>query len=89
MHFGLYRGDWVEFDGTSRECAAYLIGWRALRAQALGALRAVDAQLLPEMSARTTCAARDAEGHRCMGREGHPLDHVTVVRWCASKKESP
>jgi len=83
--FGLYRGDVIAFDGTSRECAAYLIGWRDLRAQALGALRAVDAQILPDMSGRTLCRAQDPnDPHRdrvCLATIGHEGPHTTLLRW--------
>jgi hypothetical protein len=92
--FGLYRGDVIAFDGTSRECAAYLIGWRDLRAQALGALRAVDAQALPEMSGKTRCHAPDpSDPHRdswCLSPIGHEGPHVTIHRWRgAPRKTTP
>jgi hypothetical protein len=83
--FGLYRGDVIAFDGTSRECSAYLIGWRDLRAQALGALRAVDAQALPEMFGVTRCHALDPTDPSldrwCLSPIGHEGPHLTVRRW--------
>lgn len=79
--FALLRGGQVEFDGTARECSAFLIGWRDLRSSMLGELRAIDTQVMPEMSARTPCSAHDAEGRRCLGRAGHDGAHSTFSRW--------
>lgn len=83
--FALCRGDGVAFDGTARECAAYLIGWRDLRHQALGALRAADAIVMPEMSGRTRCHVPDpSDPHRdrwCLAPIGHEGPHTTISRW--------
>jgi len=81
--FALYRGDQIVFDGTSRECAAYLIAWRDLRAQTLAALRATDAQVLPEMSGKTRCLAHDPTDPDCccLAPIGHEGPHTTVHRW--------
>ena len=83
MQFALVNcNDQVAFDGTSRECAAFLIGWRDLRARLLGELHAVDAKTLPEMHPWTRCGARDAEGRACSARAGHKeLFHITFHRW--------
>lgn len=83
MQFALVdRNDQVTFDGTSRECAAFLIGWRDLRSRLLGELHAVDAKTLPEMHPWTRCGERDAEGRPCAARAGHtdPF-HLTFHRW--------
>lgn len=80
--FALLRGGEVVFDGTARECSAFLIGWRDLRSSVLGAVRAIDAQLMPEMSGRTRCGARDAEGRSCLASAGHKDPHTSIVRWC-------
>jgi len=74
-------GGQIAFDGTARECAAFLIGWRDLRRRMLNELRAIDAQPMPEMSACTACTARDREGRSCRGRAGHAGPHVTPVLW--------
>lgn len=80
--FALVRDGEVAFDGTARECSAFLIGWRDLRTQVLGAARAIDAKLLPEMSGRTTCQARDAAGRRCLLRAGHDgQKHAALAHW--------
>ena len=82
--FALVRSDsggQIAFDGTARECAAFLIGWRDLRRRLLNELRALDAQVIPEMSACTECTARDREGRSCRGRAGHAGPHVTPVLW--------
>jgi hypothetical protein len=79
--YALLRGDVVEFDGTARECSAFLIGWRDLRSSMLGALRAIDTQVMPEMSGRTRCGARDAEGRSCLARAGHEGQHSALLRW--------
>ena len=80
--FALLRDGEIAFDGTARECSAFLIGWRDLRTQVLGAARAIDAQLLPEMSGWTPCQAVDTSGRRCLARAGHAeFQHVTLNRW--------
>jgi hypothetical protein len=80
--FALFRGDQIEFDGTARECSAFLIGWRDLRSSVLGAVRAIDAQVMPEMSAVTRCQARDDRGNRCLLRAGHDgLKHARLAHW--------
>jgi len=83
--FALYRGDQIAFDGTSRECAAYLIAWRDLRSQILGSVRAVDAQVLPYMSAVTRCHALNPDDpghdHWCLSPIGHEDAHLSVRRW--------
>lgn len=66
--FALLRGSEVAFDGTSRECAAFLIGWRDLRSTVLGAVRAMETKILPEMHAATRCQARDKTGQPCLLR---------------------
>lgn len=84
--FGLWYGGELAFDGTSRECAAFLIGWRDLRVSVLGAVRAMDAQPLPEMSGRTRCEARDPHGRPCLLRAGHlerGQAHSALVSWPA------
>lgn len=83
MQFALMdRLGQVAFDGTSRECAAFLIGWRDLRSRLIGELHAVDAKTLPEMHAWTRCDVRDAEGRPCMARAGHTEPfHITFHRW--------
>lgn len=84
--YALLRGDEVAFDGTARECSAFLIGWRDLRSSVLGAVRAIDAQLMPEMSGRTRCGARDDAGHVCIASAGHSeLQHAALVRWEAPR----
>jgi hypothetical protein len=80
--YALLCGDEVAFDGTARECSAFLIGWRDLRTSVLGAVRAIDAQLMPEMSGRTKCGALDAEGRSCLAGAGHKdLQHTALARW--------
>ncbi len=36
--YGLLRAHEIEFDGTARECAAFLIGWRDLRSRVHGVI---------------------------------------------------
>lgn len=80
--FALLRGGEIAFDGTARECSAYLVGWRDLRSSMLGALCAVDAQVMPEMSAITRCQVRDKDGRRCLQRPGHDgQKHASIVYW--------
>lgn len=79
--FALLRGGQIEFDGTARECSAFLIGWRDLRSRMLADLRAVDAQPMPEMSARMPCRAYDGQYRQCLLRAGHEGPHSTLVRW--------
>ncbi len=80
--FTLVRGGEVAFDGTSRECAAFLIGWRDLRSSVLGAVRALETKIAPEMSASTKCQARDEKGERCLLRVGHDgFKHARLVYW--------
>jgi len=80
--FALLRGGEVEFDGTARECSAFLIGWRDLRSSVLGAVRAIETKVMPEMSGRTKCQALDAKGNCCLLRPGHDgQKHATVVYW--------
>jgi hypothetical protein len=79
--FALLRGGQVEFDGTARECSAFLIGWRDLRSSMLGALRAIETQVMPEISGRTRCGVRDAEGRSCLASPGHKDPHTALVRW--------
>jgi hypothetical protein len=88
-----FDGDWdavpytllcegeVKFDGTARECAAFLIGWRDLRSKVLGACRALDTQVMPAMASCTMCHARDTEGRRCLARAGHAGQHSALLRW--------
>jgi hypothetical protein len=81
-HFALLHGGEVAFDGTARECSAYLIGWRDLRSSVLGAARAFETKILPDMSASTKCQACDAKGERCLLRVGHDgLKHARLVYW--------
>jgi hypothetical protein len=81
--FVLMRGGEVAFDGTARECSAFLIGWRDLRSNVLGAVRALETtQIMPEMGASTMCQARDKAGQRCLLRVGHDgQKHATLVHW--------
>jgi len=81
--FALLRGAEVAFDGTARECSAFLIGWRDLRSSVLGAVRALETtKLMPEMKASTMCQARDKAGQRCLLRVGHDgQKHATLVHW--------
>jgi hypothetical protein len=80
--FALLRGGEVAFDGTSRECAAFLIGWRDLRSSVLGAVRALETKVMPEMHASTMCQVRDKEGRRCLLRVGHDqLKHAVLMYW--------
>jgi len=79
--FALLRGGEVAFDGTSRECSAFLIGWRDLRSSVLGAVCALETKVMPEMSGRTRCGARDAEGRSCLASAGHKGQHTAMVRW--------
>ena len=81
--FALLRGGEVAFDGTARECSAFLIGWRDLRTTVLGAVRALETtQIMPEMRASTMCPACDKAGQRCLLRVGHDgRKHATLVYW--------
>ncbi|HSX22869.1 MAG TPA: hypothetical protein VLE97_08870 [Gaiellaceae bacterium] len=79
--FALLRGDEVEFDGTARECSAFLIGWRDLRLRLLAELRAVDAHGVADMCGRTYCRAVDAEGRSCLRPAGHTDLHTALSRW--------
>ena len=82
MQFALLRGGEVAFDGTARECSAFLIGWRDLRTSVLGAVYAHETKAVPEMHASTMCPARDKEGQRCLRRVGHDgQKHATLVHW--------
>lgn len=80
--FALVRGGEVAFDGTSRECSAFLIGWRDLRASVLGSVRALEtSQIAPEVKASTMCQARDKNGQRCLLRVGHGRKHAALMYW--------
>lgn len=80
----------VEFDGTARECAAFLIGWRDLRARVLGELGATDAKIGPELTGAARCAEYDASGdRRCLHRSGHEGSHATLVPWHGSHRRTP
>jgi len=80
--FALVRGGEVAFDGTSRECAAFLIGWRDLRSSILGAVCALKTKIVPDMSASTKCQAVDEKGERCLLRVGHDgLKHTRLIYW--------
>lgn len=80
--FALFHGDMIAFDGTSRECAAFLIGWRDLRSSVLGSVRAMKTKALPEMHASTKCQARDKAGQKCLLRVGHDgLKHAALRYW--------
>ncbi len=81
--FALVRGGEVAFDGTSRECAAFLIGWRDLRSTVLGAVRALETtKIAPDMSSSTKCQAIDEKGERCLLRVGHDgQKHARLVYW--------
>lgn len=83
--FGLFCDGQIVFDGTSRECSAFLIGWRDLRSSMLGALRAVDSRVRPEMSAVTRCLARDPSDprgdHCCLLPVDHECAHSALRRW--------
>jgi hypothetical protein len=85
--YALLRGDpagyhEVVFDGTARECSAFLIGWRDLRSSVLGAVRALDTRVAPEMNASTRCPMRDKKGERCIQRVGHDgWKHASLVYW--------
>ena len=69
----------VAFDGTPRECSAFLIAWRDLRARLLSDLRVIDTQIMPEMSGRSMCPAHDATGRRCLSNTGHAGAHKAIV----------
>lgn len=75
------RGGDPAFDGTARECAAFLIGWRDLRARVLGNLHAVDAKSTTELMGRAPCGAVDQQGRSCIARVGHDGLHCTMLRW--------
>ena len=83
--FALLRGEEVAFDGTARECTAFLIGWRDLRTTVLGAVRALETtQIMPEMHSSTRCHALDKNGQRCLLCVGHEHDgrkHAALVYW--------
>lgn len=82
--YALLRGDLVEFDGTARECAAFLIGWRDLRTRVLGELHAYETKVTPTMNASSRCQVRDQRGERCLLRPGAEHDgkkHATIVYW--------
>lgn len=80
--FALVRGGEVAFEGTSRECSAFLIGWHDLRSSVLGAVRALETKVLPDMSASTKCQAIDEKGERCLLRVGHDgHKHARLVYW--------
>jgi hypothetical protein len=83
MQFALVRGGEVAFDGTSRECAAFLVGWRDLRSSVLGSVRALETtQIAPEVKAGTMCQARDKNGQRCLLRVGHDgRKHAALMYW--------
>jgi hypothetical protein len=92
VQYALVRDGEIEFDGTARECSAFLIGWRDLRSKVLGGVRAMDAQVMPEMSGRTRCRAPDPSdptGERCClaaaGHEDSP--HTALVCWSTAKVE--
>lgn len=80
--FALFCGDLPAFDGTARECSAFLIGWRTLRSRLLGELRATDEPPWPGVSARTMCEVRDKHGNRCLLHAGHDgLKHARLAHW--------
>ena len=80
--FALVHGSEVAFDGTSRECAAFLIGWRDLRSSVLGSVRALETKVMPDMAASTKCHAIDEKGERCLLRVGHDgFKHARLVYW--------
>jgi hypothetical protein len=80
--FALLLEGEIAFDGTARECSAFLIGWRDLRSSMLGAMHAVDVQVMPTMNGWTPCGKQDGEGHRCLRRAGHSdVVHSALVRW--------
>jgi hypothetical protein len=79
--FALVRGGEIAFDGTARECSAFLIGWRDLRSSVLGAVRAIDTQVMPKMSGRTLCRAHDGHYRQCLLRAGHEGPHLALHRW--------
>lgn len=81
--FALLCGGQIRFDGTARECSAFLIGWRDLRSRMLGELRAVD-RVAPDVSGASQCPAYDLPwggNHRCLLRAGHEGPHSTLERW--------
>ncbi len=77
----------VKFDGTARECSAFLIGWRDLRSSVLGAVRVRDESKViqpetPEMRGSSRCSMRDKEGNRCLQPMGHDgWKHATISWW--------
>jgi hypothetical protein len=80
--FALLHAGKVAFDGTARECAAFLIGWRDLRSRMLTELRAHETKVLPDMHASTRCGVLDKAGHRCIKLVGHDgWRHATLVYW--------
>jgi hypothetical protein len=81
--FALLHGGEVAFDGTARECSAFLIGWRDLRSSVLGAVRAIETKVMPTyISGSTKCQALDKAGQRCLLRVGHDgQKHATLVHW--------
>ena len=83
--YAIFRGGEVVFDGTARECSAFLIGWRDLRRQVLGAVHASDAKVVPEMSGIARCRAADPSDrmgeHCCLLPVGHEGAHSALRRW--------
>ena len=79
--YALTRVSQVLFDGTVRECAAFLIGWRDIRSSMLGALHVVDAQVTRDMAGRTPCRAPYDSDRTCILDVGHEGPHAVAVRW--------
>jgi hypothetical protein len=83
--FALLRGGQVAFDGTARECSAFLVGWRDLRSEMLSALRAENTSAMPDMHSVTLCHVVDPCGLDwcigCIAPAGHAGPHVRIQRW--------
>jgi hypothetical protein len=60
------------FEGTSRECSAFLIGYRDCHAEY--------ADVTTDVTA-SSCAAVDAEGRQCIQPAKHTNPHAALIRW--------
>ena len=60
------------FEGTARECAAFLIGYRDCRAEY--------ADVSTDLTA-SACEAVDTEGRQCIQPAKHTNRHAAIVRW--------
>lgn len=62
----------ILFEGTARECAAFLIGYRDCRAEY--------ANVSTDFSV-PGCKALDSEGRACIQPAKHEDQHAALVRW--------